>query len=352
MVIGHAARAARIARSARGESAASVAISVDTTGSEATGPHNSGSARNTAISASQSPPIASATTRSARIFPGSTSMVTAASRARESARPDALFVDPWADLLARAAGREFLRKHDDAFPATTPIFAVRHRFFDDLLAGAASKGRHQIVLIAAGLDTRAYRLVWPAGTCVYEVDQPQVLAYKQEILDRAGAAPACARMPVAADLRENWPAILRAAGFRPDQPTVWLAEGLLFYLPETAARTLLTTMASLSATASVLGTDSMSATALASKERRAWVQLYADSGAPFVFGTDDPEGFVSSCGWRPVIHLGPDLGSNYGRASHSPGPVHHPQSSSPPPSPKPSQQLDSSTDTRCPLAGV
>jgi methyltransferase (TIGR00027 family) len=152
-----------------------------------------------------------------------------------------------------------------------------------------------------------------------------VLAYKQEILDRAGAAPACIRLPVAADLREDWPATLSAAGFRPGEPAVWLAEGLLFYLPEAAARMLLTTMASLSAPASMLGTDTQSATLLASEERRAWVQFYADSGAPFLFGTDDPEGFVSSCGWKPVIHLTRDLGSRYGR------PFPEPQPPGPPP---------------------
>ena len=254
-----------------------------------------------------------------------TSLLTAASRARESVRSDALFVDPWADLLAGSAGREFLRRHEEVLTATTPIFVVRHRFFDDFLADAAKRGLQQIVVIAAGLDTRAYRLAWPAGTRLYELDQPPVLAYKQKILDRAEATPACARVPVAADLKDNWPAILLAAGFRPDKPTVWLAEGLLFYLLEADARTLLKTLASLSASSSVLGTDTMSATMLASEERRAWVLLYADSGAPFVFGTDDPEGFVSSCGWNPIIHLGRDLGADYGR------PFPKPQQSGPPP---------------------
>jgi methyltransferase (TIGR00027 family) len=247
-------------------------------------------------------------------------LLTAASRARESARPDALFVDPWADLLAGAAGMEFLQKHEDVLTAAPPIFVVRHRFFDDFLVGAAGRGVQQLVLVAAGLDTRAYRLAWPAGTCLYELDQPEVLAYKQEILDRAGAAPECTRVPVPADLREDWPPTLRAAGFRHEEPTAWLAEGLLFYLPEAAVRTLVATMATLSAPGSVLGTDTMSATMLASEERRAWAQLYADAGAPFVFGTDDPEGFVSSCGWNPVVHLGRDLGSGYGRPFPEPAP--------------------------------
>lgn len=254
-----------------------------------------------------------------------TSLITAASRAVESARPDALFVDPWADALAGAEGREFLQRHEEALPAPVPIFVVRHRFFDDFLVEAAGRGLHQIVLVAAGLDTRAYRLDWLAGTTVFEVDQPQVLASKQQVLDQAGATPRCLRVPVGVDLRQDWPATLLAAGFSPELPTIWLAEGLLFYLPESAARNLLRTMARLSVPASLLGTDTMSTTMLASEERRAWVQLYADAGAPFVFGTDDPEGFVTSCGWKPEIHVGRDLGSTYGR------PYPTPLSTDPPP---------------------
>jgi methyltransferase (TIGR00027 family) len=272
--------------------------------------------------------IGSATPVTIRAVEGvaATSLVTAASRAQESSRPDALFVDPWADLLAGPEGREFLERHEDVLTAPTPIFVVRHRFFDDFLVGAAARGLRQLVLVAAGLDTRAYRLAWPPGTSLYELDHPQVLAYKQESLDRAGAAPACTRMPVPADLKEDWPALLRAAGFRPEEPCAWLAEGLLYYLPEAAVRTLLAAMASLSAPGSVLGTDTMSAAMLASEERRAWVQLYAESGAPFVFGTDDPEVFVSSCGWKPVVRSGRDLGSDYGRPFPEP----------PPPGPPPS----------------
>jgi len=250
--------------------------------------------------------------------------MTAAARARESARPDALFIDPWAELLAGEAGQAFLQRQDEVQPAT-PIYVVRHRFFDLFLLDAAARGLQQVVLVAAGLDTRAYRLAWPDGTHLYELDHPQVLGYKRDVLDAAGAVPACTRVSVPADLREDWSAILLQAGFRPDKPTAWLAEGLLFYLPEAAVRALLRTMASLSASASVLGTDTMSAAMLASEERRAWVQLYADSGAPFVFGTDDPDGLVRSCGWKPVIHLGRDLGASYGR------PYPDPPTAGPPP---------------------
>jgi methyltransferase (TIGR00027 family) len=248
-----------------------------------------------------------------------TSLMTAAARARESARPDCLFDDPWAEFLAGDAGRAFLERQDHVFPPN-PIFVVRHRFFDDFLMATAGKGIRQVVLVAAGLDTRAYRLRWPLGTVVYELDQPQVLGYKQTVLDQAGATPACERILVQADLREDWPSELLAGGFRPTEGTAWLAEGLLFYLPETAVRSLLSTMASLSAADSVLGTDTMSATMLASKERRAWVRLYAESGAPFVFGTDKPGELVAECGWKPSIHVARDIGERLGRPWSTPAP--------------------------------
>ncbi len=254
-----------------------------------------------------------------------TCLITAAARAQESDRADALFRDPWADLLAGDAGREFLRKQDEVLPAPTPIFAVRHRFFDDFVLEAARRGLGQVVLVAAGVDTRAYRLDWPAETSLYEVDQPQVLSYKHAILDQAAARPRCTRIPVPGDLREDWPALLLQAGFRTEEATIWVAEGLLFYLPEDAARSLLKTIAALSAPQSVLATDTMSATMLGSDERRAWVRLYADAGAPFVFGTDRPAELMTECGWTPVIHLGRELGADYRR------PYPKPEHPGPPP---------------------
>ena len=172
--------------------------------------------------------------------------MTAAARARESARPDHLFEDPWADLLAGDAGRAFLERQD-ALLACGPASVARHRFFDDFLVDAGRQGIRQVVLVAAGLDTRAYRLTWPAGTRLYELDDAQVLAYKQRILDDAGASPRCQRIAIAVDLREDWSVELLAAGFRAADPTVWIAEGLLFYLPEPAVRSLLRAMSALSA---------------------------------------------------------------------------------------------------------
>ncbi|HUO36893.1 MAG TPA: SAM-dependent methyltransferase, partial [Mycobacterium sp.] len=111
---------------------------------------------------------------------------------------------------------------------------ARTRYFDNYVADAMAAGVRQIVILAAGLDSRAYRLPWPDGTVVYELDQPKVLAFKREVLAGHGDAPTAERREVAVDLREDWPAALRASGFQPAQPSAWLAEGLLIYLTATA----------------------------------------------------------------------------------------------------------------------
>jgi methyltransferase (TIGR00027 family) len=134
--------------------------------------------------------------------------------------------------------------------------AVRTKFFDEFFLGATQAGIKQVVILASGLDSRAYRLAWPAGTVVYEVDQPQVIEFKTRTLAELGAAPTTERRVVAIDLREDWPAALRAAGFDPAQPTAWSAEGLLGYLPPEAQDRLLDTITELSAPGSRLATES------------------------------------------------------------------------------------------------
>jgi methyltransferase (TIGR00027 family) len=109
--------------------------------------------------------------------------------------------------------------------------AVRTHYFDGYFKAAVRTGIRQVVILAAGLDSRAYRLDWPAGTTVFEIDQPKVLGYKTSTLEAHGAVARARRVPVAVDLRDDWPAALIAAGFDPSQPTAWLAEGLLPYLP-------------------------------------------------------------------------------------------------------------------------
>jgi methyltransferase (TIGR00027 family) len=197
---------------------------------------------------------------------GATATMVAASRAVASQGPDALLDDPYADPLVRAVGLDvFVRVidgkidfEDDALlnrQARIHQMTVRTRFFDDFFTGATGDGVRQAVILASGLDTRAYRLPWPDGTVVYEIDQPQVIKFKTNTLAGLGAQPSAARRTVAIDLRDDWPAALRAAGFDVTQPTAWSAEGLLPYLPPEAQDRLFDHITALSAPGSRVATE-------------------------------------------------------------------------------------------------
>jgi methyltransferase (TIGR00027 family) len=199
---------------------------------------------------------------------GATATAVAASRAMASQNPDALLNDPWADPLVRAVGIDTFVKLIDGETGHTddPLLnrramneqiAVRTRFFDDFFVLAAESGIRQAVILASGLDTRAYRLPWPADTKVFEIDQPQVIAFKTRTLADLGAEPTAERTTVAIDLREDWPAALVEAGFDPKLPTAWSAEGLLVYLPPDAQDRLFDNIAGLSAPGSRIGTEHM-----------------------------------------------------------------------------------------------
>jgi methyltransferase (TIGR00027 family) len=178
---------------------------------------------------------------------GSTAVMVAAARAVESDSPDALISDPYAKLLVAHAGtgvwetllnEALIDKLESVDPEIAAVYhhmrnyqAVRTHFFDAYFAEAVDAGIRQVVILASGLDSRAYRLDWPAGTTVYEIDQPKVLAYKEATLAAHDVTPAAQRRAVAIDLRQDWPAALTAAGFDPAAATAWLAEGLLMYLP-------------------------------------------------------------------------------------------------------------------------
>ncbi|GBE63824.1 putative S-adenosyl-L-methionine-dependent methyltransferase [Mycobacterium sp. MFM001] len=181
---------------------------------------------------------------------GTTAVMVAAARAVETDKPDPLIRDPYAKLLVSQAGtgvwetmldESMVAKVESLDPETAAIFqhmrsyqAVRTHFFDEYFAAAVAAGIRQVVILASGLDSRAYRLQWPAGTVVYEIDQPKVLDYKSSTLAENGITPSADRREVPIDLRQDWPAALRGAGFDPSAPTAWLAEGLLMYLPAEA----------------------------------------------------------------------------------------------------------------------
>lgn len=197
---------------------------------------------------------------------GATATMVAVSRALASQGPDALLDDPLADPLVRAVGLDpFIRMIDGELAIEDdPVFrreamnqqiTVRTRFFDDFFTSAADAGIRQAVILASGLDTRAYRLRWPTGTVVYEIDQPQVIDFKTRTLADLGAAPAADRRPIGIDLRNDWPAALRQRGFDVNQPTAWIAEGLLVYLPPEAQDRLFDSITALSAPGSRVATE-------------------------------------------------------------------------------------------------
>ncbi len=197
---------------------------------------------------------------------GETATAVAASRAMASQGPDPLLDDPWADPLVRAVGIDLFIKLIDGElgPGRDPLLSrqamneqitVRTRFFDDFFLQATASGIKQAVILASGLDTRAYRLPWPAGTVVYEIDQPAVIEFKTRTLAGLGAEPTAQRRTVAIDLRDDWPAALAAAGLDAGQPTAWSAEGLLVYLPPEAQDRLFDNIAALSAPGSRIATE-------------------------------------------------------------------------------------------------
>lgn len=195
---------------------------------------------------------------------GATATMVAAQRAIASRGPNPLIDDPYAERLVRAVGADpVLRLLDGESNADGPEFdekiveamAVRTRFYDNLFTTAANAGVRQAVILASGLDTRAYRLSWPSGTVVYELDQPAVIEFKTTTLAESGAKPLAEHKAVGVDLRDDWPKALLDSGFDSSSPTAWIAEGLLIYLPPQAQDQLFDNITRLSATGSHLATE-------------------------------------------------------------------------------------------------
>ncbi|MDH6139990.1 MULTISPECIES: class I SAM-dependent methyltransferase [Kitasatospora] len=243
-----------------------------------------------------------------------TAQWTAAARALESERADALFVDPYARTVAADTGFKLLDRYAGA--GTVEFLAVRTTYLDRAIAAAvAGEGIRQVVFVAAGMDTRPFRLdCWADGTTVFELDRPALLAAKEELLDGAQPPAGITRHPVAVDLAGEWADSLRQAGFQADRPTLWVIEGLTFFLPEDAVRRLLTGVRSLSAPGTVLLGDFASHASLVNPLARPFLNALAEDGAAWLFGTDTPEQFLAECGWqaREVRQPGED-GATFGR---------------------------------------
>lgn len=209
---------------------------------------------------------------------GATATMVAAHRAVATNKPEPLINDPFAAPLVNAVGIDVFTRlaagelqpgeAGDFLARMTDVFASRTRFFDDYMADATAAGIRQVVILASGLDARAYRLPWPAGTTVYEIDQPEVIAFKATTLSGLGAAPTAELRTVGIDLRRDWQRALRSAGFDLEQPTAWLAEGLLIgFLPSDAQEALVSAVSRLSAAGSRFACDYLSGTAQADASR-------------------------------------------------------------------------------------
>jgi methyltransferase (TIGR00027 family) len=191
---------------------------------------------------------------------GATALGVAMARAAESACDCPLFTDPYAQLFIDAAierGWEPSPSLTERLRIISGYAAARTRWFDEYFTTAGANGIDQAVILAAGLDARAWRLPWVDGTVIYEIDQPQVLAFKADTLAAHGARPATEYRAVPIDLRADWPTALRKSGFDPSTPTAWSAEGLLPYLPSAGQDLLFERVADLSAAGSRMAVEAL-----------------------------------------------------------------------------------------------
>jgi methyltransferase (TIGR00027 family) len=261
---------------------------------------------------------------------GATATMVAAARALATKEPDPLIQDPYADPLVRAVGIDFFTKLVDGGLSTvddgvikhmTTMMAVRTRFFDDFFTEATRAGVRQAVILASGLDSRAYRLPWPDGTTVYELDQPQVIGAKTATMTEVGATPTCDRRAVAIDLRDDWPEALRRNGFDASKPTAWSAEGLLPYLPPEAQDRLFDEITKLSAPGSRLATEySPDGGAAMSERASAMTDAWGQHGFTvsladlFYKGERRPVvDYLVDHGWQVYARTRPEVFEHYGR---------------------------------------
>ncbi len=217
-----------------------------------------------------------------------TARLMAATRALESQRPNPLFRDPLAEKLAGPEAMQSVRpRFSESEKAGKPMVAVRTRFFDDFLSRHAPEVE-QVVLLGSGMDTRAYRMAWWADTHIYEIDQADVLQYKEAVLGEAIAQGS--RHPIGADLTEShWPQLLLDKGFQPSQPAIWLLEGFLYYLNAAEVHRLFTAINTLASPGSWLGGDVIN-TFVANGT--------GDYAKYWQFGCDHPESFLMDYGWQ------------------------------------------------------
>jgi methyltransferase (TIGR00027 family) len=258
---------------------------------------------------------------------GLTALVVAAGRAVDTHRPDGLISDPYAESFVAAANPEHplpvrpTQPRDDSEDETWQMMSgymgTRTKFFDEFFTAAADRGIRQVVILAAGLDTRAQRLDWPEGTVVFEVDQKLMIQFKDEVLEAQGVAPRCDRRGVKADLRDDWPAALEAAGFDPSKPTAWLTEGLLPYLPPEAQDALCQAIDARSAPGSEWAIEDFTNIGQQMADP-AFKRIAAAMGVDMtqLIYTDerpDPAAWLRERGWTTDVSVAIEVAKGYGR---------------------------------------
>jgi methyltransferase (TIGR00027 family) len=243
---------------------------------------------------------------------GGTGLTIAGIRAAETERADRLFADPLAGAFVAAAGSPPSQATGQQAVALRFWVVARTVFLDELIMDACAGGCRQVVLLGAGFDTRAFRLPWPPGVRCFELDTRDVLDTKEQVLTAQHAMPGCERITVPGDLRDDWPAALRAAGLRPAEPTAWVAEGLLVYLTPDDVDQLLDRVTSLSAPGSRLGLTFRNR---APADHTSPAVALRRSAAP-----DDPVGWLAGHGWAAQVTGARAVLQAHGRAV-PPGPA-------------------------------
>ncbi|HEX4559096.1 MAG TPA: class I SAM-dependent methyltransferase [Mycobacterium sp.] len=268
---------------------------------------------------------------------GATATGVAVGRALGSRGPNALINDPFAEPLVRAVGVDFFTRiatgeldpeqvddnGDFGMKRMGDMMGVRTRFFDDFFMAAANEGIRQAVILASGLDARAYRLPWPTGTTVFEIDQSRVIEFKTATLAELGATPTADRRAVPVDLRDDWPAALRAAGLDSTQPTAWSAEGLMPFLPPDAQDRLLDNITELSPAGSQLATENLKGVSDGVRKMADRMRAVTDQWREHGFDVEmtdlwypgdrnDVVEYLSTHGWATAATGVPDLAATYG----------------------------------------
>ncbi|GLE51936.1 class I SAM-dependent methyltransferase [Mycobacterium montefiorense] len=251
---------------------------------------------------------------------GATATMVAAGRAR--ATKDKLIDDPFAEPLVRAVGVDFFTRWANGeisaadvdepeapwgMQRMTDLLAARTRYIDAFFADTATAGIRQVVILAAGLDARGYRLPWAPGTTVFEIDQPEVIEFKTATIEALGAKPTAQIRAVAVDLRDDWPTALKQAGFDTDQPAAWAAEGLLGFLPPEAQDRLLDSITALSADGSRLVAEIFINTGCNQNALDGATQRWRENGLDvalvdlgFPGERNDAATYLSNLGWQPA----------------------------------------------------